>query len=70
MVTYIYDVLFGYITFLFFEEHSAIEIKELADNETESRNRYGIIRLLRFSHLLSRHPVCIKPMMTQLSGFI
>lgn len=32
MITYIYDVLFGYITFLFFEEHSAIIVhKEVAE---------------------------------------
>ena len=62
MVTYIYDVVFGYITFLFFEEHLAAKFKEIADKTLESRNRCGTIRLFeRFSHLPSRHPVCMQP---------
>ena len=61
MFTYIYDALFGYITFLFFEECYAIENKELADNRAGNRNRCDITRLFkRFSHILSRHPVSIK----------
>ena len=60
MIIYIYDVLFGYITFLFFEEHLAVKFKEIADKILKSRNRCGISRLFkRFSHLLSRHPVSI-----------
>lgn len=64
MVTYIYDVLFGYITFLFFEEHSAIVVhKEVA--EKIRRLDCVVVRLFkRFSHLKFRHPAPIKPMMT------
>lgn len=62
MVTYIYDVLFGYITFLFFEEHSAIVVhKEVAE---KNRRSDCVAGLLRFRHPRFRHPVCIKPMMT------
>lgn len=40
MITYIYDVLFGYITFLFFEEHSAIIVhKEVAEKNQTLRLR-------------------------------
>ena len=63
MITYIYDVLFGYITFLFFfEEHSAIIVhKEVAE---KIRRSDCVAGLLRFRHPRFRHPVCIKPMMT------
>lgn len=64
MVTYIYDVIFGYITFLFFEEHSAIVVyKEKAENFR--RFQIGVVGLFkRFSHPKFRHPVHIKPMIT------
>lgn len=62
MITYIYDVLFGYITSLFFEEHSAITVhKEVAEKIKRSDCVAG---LLRFRHLRFRHPVCINPMIT------
>ena len=62
MVTYIYDVLFGYITFLFFEEHSAIVVhKEVAE---KIRRLDCVTGLLRFRHPHFRHAVCSKPMMT------
>ena len=58
MITYIYDVLFGYITFLFFEEHSAnfCIIKEVAEH---IRRLDCVVSLLRFRHLQFRHPVPI-----------
>ena len=62
MFTYVYDALFGYITFFFFEECYAIENNELADNRARNCNRCDITRLFkRFSRILSRHPVSIKP---------
>ena len=63
MITYIYDVLFGYITFLFFEEHSAIIVhhKEVAE---KIRRSDCVAGLLRFRHPRFRHPVRIKPMNT------
>ena len=62
MITYIYDVLFGYITFLFFYFLSAIIVhKEVAE---KIRRLACVAGLLRFRHPLFRHPVCIKPMMT------
>ena len=58
MITYIYDVLFGYITFLFFEEHSAIVVyKEVA--EKIRRRSDCVTGLLRFRHPRFRHPVPI-----------
>ena len=62
MITYIYNVIFGYIMFLFFEEHFAIIVyKEVAE---KIRRLDCVVGLLRFRHPRFRHPVCIKPMMT------
>lgn len=73
MIIFVYDALFGYITFLHLEEHFVIkkENKKGADNHGEDyRKRCGVTKLFkRFSHLLSRHTVSIKSMSTYLSGF-
>ena len=63
MIAYIYDVIFGYITFLFFKEHFAIIVyKEVAEKIRRLDCVVGLFK--RFSHSKFRHPVCIKPMMT------
>ena len=65
MITYIYNVIFVYIAFLFFKEHSAIVVYHKGGPNKKVLRRYGDIRLFkRFSHLKFRHPVPIKPMMT------
>lgn len=58
MVTYIYDVIFGYIMFFFFDEHDAVfyAIKEVAEH---IRRSDCVVGLLRFRHLKFRHPVPI-----------
>ena len=62
MITYIYDVIFGYIAFLFFFLFfSIIVYKEVAE---KIRRSDCVAGLLRFRHPRFRHPVCIKPMMT------
>ena len=58
MFIYIYDVIFGYIMFLFFDEHDAnfCIIKEVAEH---IRRLDCVVGLLRFRHLQFRHPVTI-----------
>ena len=58
MFIYIYDVIFGYIMFLFFDEHDAnfYIIKEVAEY---IRRLDCVVGLLRFRHLQFRHPVSI-----------
>ena len=63
MLIHIYDVIFGYIMFFFFDEHDAIfcTIKEVVEY---IRRSDCVVGLLRFRHLQFRHPVPIKPMNT------
>ena len=58
VITYVYDVIFGYIMF-FYSEGQGTKIKEVAE---KSRCLDCTGRLLkRFSHLWYRHSVSIKP---------
>ena len=61
MFIYIYDVIFGYIMFFFFDEHDAnfCIIKEVAEHIRRLDCVIGLIGLLRFRHLQFRHPVPI-----------